>query len=139
MMSRACISETCSTASIIARASASSRFRSNEECSSLISCSRSSGSRRISAESRSRSEGLSCEPCMTRSGAGGCGHAHGGSGCLFLLAAVGVGVAEPRENPRFPVFHGPGVRVVVVIVPLQMQHAVHDEMRVVRLDGYAQR
>ena len=58
MMSRACISDTCSTPSIIASASASIRLRSYAVWRSWISCSLSSGSRISSAPIRSSQVGL---------------------------------------------------------------------------------
>jgi hypothetical protein len=64
MMSRTCMSETASAPSMMERASASSRLRSKAECSSAISCSRSSGSRISSAERRSSSDGRLGEGSM---------------------------------------------------------------------------
>ena len=126
MMSRAVISDTCSTPSIIDSASASSSWRSNAPCSSSTSCSRSSGSRIRNADRRSSRRGL-------------CGLGWGKSSMRMrdeLLRTTGF-VRTDRDSPaqresRLQRFHHSSILVVLVIVALQVQHAVHDEMRAVR-------
>src|SRR2546430_3955157 len=123
MMSRTCISETCSAPSIIDRASPSRRFLSKAECSSLSSCSRSSGSRMSRAESRSSSEGL-FDSSMFAAGPGDkrspvqAWESSPGS-------VVGIRITEFGEKLLFQRFHAFGVAPSEVIVALQVQKRVN--------------
>src|SRR5258706_3055044 len=129
MMSRTCISETCSAPSIIDRASASRRFLSNAECSSLSSCSRSSGSRISSAESRSSKEGLSDSSMLA---AGSCPDAHPDASPRIV---VGIRITEFGEKLLFQGFHVCGFAPTGVPMPLEMQQSVHYQMREMGIQG----
>src|SRR5215813_11866404 len=48
------------------------------------------------------------------------------------LVCVGIGIAEAGDDPGFAPLHETGIVAGLVIVALKMQHAVHDEMRIVR-------
>src|SRR5256885_6402596 len=123
MMSRTCISETCSAPSIIDRASPSRRFLSKAECSSLSSCSRSSGSRMSRAESRSSSEGL-FDSSMFAAGPGD-------KRSLFQAwesspgSVVGIRITEFGDKLLFQRFHAFGVAQSEVIVALLVQKRVN--------------
>src|SRR5207302_3532708 len=135
MISRTCISETCSAPSIIDRASPSRRFLSNAECRSLSSCSRSSGSRMSSAESRSSSEGLfdssmfAAGPGAKRSLIQACESSPG--------SVVGIRITEFGEKLLFQGLHALGVAPPEVIVALQVQERVNRQVREMRFHGLA--
>ena len=122
MMSRTVISDTCSTPSIIDSASASSSLRSKAPCRSSSSSSRSSGSRVRNADSRSSSVGLSA--CRSR-------RRPSVSGGAAARPRVGVGDAERGEDRGLARLHRARGAVGVVVVALQVQHAVDDEVRAV--------
>src|SRR6266581_6312603 len=135
IMSRTCISESCSAPSIIDRASASRRFLSNAECSSLSSCSRSSGSRISSAESRSSKEGLSDSSMFAAR--------LGATGSLTRAResspgrVVGIRITEFGEKLLFLGFHTRSVAPSKVIVALQVQQRVHRQVREMRFHRLA--
>src|SRR5437879_3399513 len=135
MMSRTCISETCSAPSIIDRASPSRRFLSKAECSSLSSCSRSSGSRMSSAESRSSSEGLfdssmfAAEPGATSSLTRAWESSPG--------SVVGIRITEFGEKLLFQAFHARRVTRPEVIVALQVQERVNRQVSKMRFHRLA--
>src|SRR5256714_9895486 len=118
MMSRTCISETVSAPSMIDSASASSRFLEYAERKSCTSCSRSFGSRMMSAERRASR--------LRRAGS-------------FMPARsfyrVGVGEAEAAQQADFARFHLARARFRVMPVAAQMQHAMQHEVRVMRGDA----
>ena len=123
-MSRTVISETDSTPSIIDSASASSSLRSNAPRIRSISSSRSSGSRVSSADRRSSSVGFAGS-AFSISGAcdvAASAYAHSGSG-IAEARASSVGLARSIRAAS---------RVALVVVALQVQHAVDDEVREVR-------
>src|SRR5512146_614817 len=120
MMSPTCISETFSAPSMIDSGSASSRLRWWAERSSVISCSRSSGSRSSSAERRSSRLGR--------------------DGSFMRVASfyrVGVVESETAQNADLGPFHARGMRLLLVVVALQVQHAVHHQVGVVRREGFS--
>src|SRR6266853_3932234 len=129
MMSRTCISETCSAPSIIDRASPSRRFLSKAECSSLSSCLRSSGSRISSAESRSSSEGLFDSSMPAAGWRHGSGFTRPGDSSPGI---VGVRITEIGEKLLFQCLHTCGVAPPEVIVALQMQQRVNRQVREMR-------
>src|SRR5690606_40281347 len=99
-------------------ASASIRLRSNAECSSARSSSRSSGSRERRAESRSSKEGLgelsiwgSESPHQAVAPAGAASRGRSG---------IGVGIAEGTQDQGFQRFHFGGLDLVLVIETLQL-------------------
>src|SRR5436190_2123735 len=124
MMSRTCISETLSAPSIMERASASSRLRSYAECSRRARLSRSSGSRRMSAERRSSNVG--------REGSFTWGESGGSAILCANRHCVRIGIAEPREDRNLAFFHALRVAQPFVTVAAQVQYCVHDQVRVVR-------
>src|SRR5205809_6656487 len=136
MMSRTCISETCSAPSIIDRASPSRRFLAKAECDSLSSCSRSSGSRMSSAESRSSSEGLFDSSMFA-------------AAWRHELAAqawesspgsvVGIRITEFGKKLLFQGFHARSVTPPKVIVALQVQKRVDRQVRKMRFHRLALR
>ena len=119
MMSRTVVSDTDSTPSIIDSASASSRRRSNAPRSSAISSSRSSGSRVRNADSRSSSVGLSSGESS-------------GVAIEDSPSRVRIAVAEAAQQRDLPRLHAARVVVALVVVALQVQHAVDHQVRVVR-------
>src|SRR5579859_299176 len=122
MMSRTCISETLSAPSMMESASASSRLREYAERKSSTSCSRSLGSRIKSAERRSSRLGRAGSFIRERS-----------------FYRVGIGEAEPAQQPDFARFHAARACFVIVRVPAQVQHAVQHEMRIVRANCFSLR
>src|SRR5687768_2164058 len=78
-----------------------------------MSCSRSSGSRMMNAESLSSSVGLLC-------------------GSICGWCRVRIGIAESLQYARFQLFHRFRFTRVFVLVTLQVQDAVHREVGVVR-------
>src|SRR6266540_5345921 len=127
MMSRTCISETCSAPSIIDSASPSRRFLSKAECSSLSSCSRSSGSRISSAESRSSNEGLFESSMLAAGSRHGAGFIQPGDSSPGII--VWIRITEFGEKLLFQRFHACGVVPTEVIVALQVQQRVDRQMR----------
>src|SRR6267378_6295808 len=137
MMSRTCISDTCSAPSIIDRASPSRRFLAKAECNSLSSCSRSSGSRMSSAESRSSREGLFDSSMFAA-----------GPGATSSLAqawesspgsVVGIRITEFGKKLLFQGFHARSVTPPKVIVALQVQKRVDRQVRKMRFHRLALR
>lgn len=49
-----------------------------------------------------------------------------------LVFLVGVGIAEIGDYFRFKFFHDARIGITFMIIPLQVQHAMHHQMRVVR-------
>src|SRR5712691_540220 len=129
------VSLTCSAPSIIDRASPSRRFLAKAECSSLSSCSRSSGSRISSAESRSSSEGLfdssmfAAGPGATRSLTQAWESSPG--------SVVGIRITEFGEKLLFQGFHARSVAPPKVIVALQVEKRVNRQVRKVRFHRLA--
>src|SRR5919109_2632490 len=122
MMSRTCISETVRAPSMIDIASASSRFREYAERRSCTSCSRSPGSRRMNAESRSSRLGR-----------------EGSFMSAFSFYRVGICETEPAQDANFVSLHALGIPFPFVIMAHQVQHAVHHQVRVVMSDGFTLR
>src|SRR5258705_6038902 len=108
------------------RASASRRFLSNAECSSLRSCSRYSGSRISSAESRSSKEGLSDSSMLA---AGSCPDAHPDASPRIV---VGIRITEFGEKLLFQGFHVCGFAPTGVPMPLERSEEHTSELQSLR-------
>src|SRR3569832_332530 len=129
MMSRTCISETCSTPSIMPRASGSSRLRCWASRSSVTSCSRSFGSPSSARLSRSNQERGVEPPLWGRSTDINFHIFINNRNQLCLgcraFARVRIGKTQTREDARLAPLHRVRLFGRLVVVSQQMQYTVH--------------
>src|SRR3569832_1829217 len=141
MMSRTCISETCSTPSIMPRASGSSRLRCWASRSSVTSCSRSFGSPSSARLSRSNQERGVVPPLWGRSTDI---NFHIFINNRFQLclgcrafARVRIGKTQTREDAHLAPLHRVRLFGRLVVVSQQMQYTVYRHVRPMGQGGLA--